>query len=454
MVSQSHESKTMSGWMTMKIQVRLIVAGVGFFAWSANLVWTTNTFAQSSSTERLLPTQQQLSRFGLERAWWGQATLNPSRDKVRHVSIDEEAVYIISSSGIVTAFDSETGQKRWAVLLGRVDQPSYPVVSNETLALVVVGSTLYAVDKNSGSTVWTLGLSGQPTASPGVDDQRVYIGTLDGSVYAYNLRKVRQLYQERRLPEWTAEALDWRASADDEITSSPIPRGRTVTFVSRDGSLYSVVAADKQLVYQLETDGAIVTPLATSGKMQYLASDDNTFFALNAQSGDIVWDFTSGLPIRRAPFVVGNDLYLTPERGGMYCLNAMEGTHRWWNASMHSFVAVVGDAVFASDVDGNLIRASRDEGGISAVLSLRAFSVRVPNDRTDRIFMSTSTGLIIALRKRGEAIPVYHKFPDRLPIMPEVTPEIAEPPAAEAAPATDDAAPPAAEATPESDESN
>jgi hypothetical protein len=31
---------------------------------------------------------------------------------------------------------------------------------------------------------------------------------------------------------------------------------------------------------------------------------------------------------------------------------------------------------------------------------------------------------------------VYHKFPDRLPILPEVAPEIAEPPAAEAAPET------------------
>jgi hypothetical protein len=92
--------------------------------------------------------------------------------------------------------------------------------------------------------------------------------------------------------------------------------------------------------------------------------------------------------------------------------------------------------VFASDADGNLIRATRAEGGISASMPMRAFSVRVSNDRTDRIFMSTDSGLVIGLRKRGETIPVYHKFPDRLPILPEVAPEIAEPPAAEAAPET------------------
>src|SRR5689334_22609595 len=106
-------------------------------------------FAQSANTDRTLPTAQQLSRFGLERAWWGQATLNPSRDKVRHVSIDEEMVYVISSSGVVTAFDSETGQKRWALMLGRFDQPSYPAVSNERLAMIVVGTTLYAIEKKT-----------------------------------------------------------------------------------------------------------------------------------------------------------------------------------------------------------------------------------------------------------------------------------------------------------------
>lgn len=414
--------------MTPSARFRMFIAGAALLALSCQ------SFGQSLNTERQIPTQQMLSRFGLERAWWGQATLNPSRDKVRHVSIDEEMVYVMSTSGVVTAFDSENGQKRWAALLGRYDQPGFPVVSNESLALVVMGSTLYAIEKHTGKTLWTLVLPGQPSTAPGVDDQQVYVGMLDGSVYAFSLRKVRQLYQEQRLPEWSAEAMTWRASAEKEITSPPVPSGRTVSFCSRDGSLYSVVASNKQLIYQLETDGAIVAPMATSGKIQYIASEDNTLFAINAQNGRMLWNFTRGLPIRRAPHVVGNDLYVTPDRGGMYCLNAIDGTQRWWQGSLISFIAVVGDAVFASDVDGNLIRATRAEGGISGVLPMRSFSVRVANDRTDRIFMSTESGLVIGLRKRGETIPVYHKFPDRLPILPEITPEVAAPPAAEAAP--------------------
>lgn len=392
--------------------------------------------AQSSDTDRSLPSQQQLSRFGLERAWWGQAVLNPARDKVRHVSMDEDMVYVISTSGVATAFDSETGKKRWALNLGRFDEPSYPLVSNEHLALAIVGTTLYAIEKESGAVTWTLDLPNQPSASPGVDEDQVYVGCLDGSVYAYSLRKIRLLYQEQRLPRWTAEAVTWRSAAAKEITSPPISTGRTVSYASRDGSLYSVGASDKQLIYQLETNGAILAPMATNGKILFLASEDNTLFALNAQNGRIIWDFTSGLPVRRAPFVISDDLYIAPDRGGLFCLNAADGSRRWWQPKLTSFIAVIGNSMYASDLDGNLVRASREDGGISGTLSMRSYAVRVANDRTDRIYMATESGLVVALRMRGETIPVFHKYPDRLPIIPEITPEEPEPPAAEAVPET------------------
>ncbi len=413
----------------MSVWNRVLVA-------SACLLTLSNAaLAQRQATGKLLPTQVQLSHFGLERAWWGQATLNPSRDKVRHVAIDEDLVYVQASSGVTTAFNSETGERLWATQLGRFDQPSFPAVSNEDLALIVVGSTMYGVDKLSGKTVWTLVLPGQPSTGPSVDDNQVYVGTLDGSVYAFSLKKIRQLYREQRLPQWSHEALVWRYQAGKEVTSPPIVTGRVVNFASRDGSLYSVSAPDRKLLYQLQTDAPIVAPLARSGKIQYMASEDNTFYALNVENGKVHWEFTSGLPIRRAPFAIANDLYITPDRGGMYCLEAATGTQRWWQPSLTRFLAVAGGSMFGSDDDGNLIKVSRANGAISGSFPLRVFTIRVSNDRTDRLYLSTESGLIIALRQKGELLPVFHKFPDRLPIVPLVTPEEAA--AEEAKPAAE-----------------
>ena len=96
------------------------------------IIGTTDDVAgQSVRGRSQIPMRSTLDRYGLERVWVGQATLNPSRDKLSHVVLDEEVVIAQASSGIVTAFDSETGRKFWSVQLGRTDLKSFAAVTNQ-----------------------------------------------------------------------------------------------------------------------------------------------------------------------------------------------------------------------------------------------------------------------------------------------------------------------------------
>ena len=401
----------------MKSFLRLFVVGL-----LAALAHSLPVFAQLK-TDSPLPTHQELNRLGLERGWWGHAVLNPSRDKIKHMSIDEDTIYMQANSGVTTAFDAESGQQLWAVHLGRFDEPSFPAVSNENQALIVVGSTMYALEKRTGKTVWTLILTGQPSTGPSLDDKHVYFGTLDGSVYAYSLRKIRQLYEERRLPQWSMEAQVWKYKAGKEITSPPISTGRVVNFGSSDGILYSVNAVDRKTIFQLETDKPIIAPLTRLDNTMFMASEDYTFYALNLFSGRVKWEFTSGLPIRKTPWALDNTLFLLPDRGGMYCLDPETGVRRWWKPDLTNFIAILGNTVAASDGNGNLVMVSRDKGETIGSLPLRRYTVRTGNDRTDRIYMATESGIVICLRQSGHTYPVFHRFPDRLPLLPEITPD-------------------------------
>lgn len=154
-----------------------------------------------------------------------------------------------------------------------------------------------------------------------------------------------------------------------------------------------------------------------------MASEDNTLFALNLFNGRVEWEFTSGLPIRKTPWAVVNDLYVLPDRGGMYCLNPATSERRWWKPEISNFIAMTGSTVAASDDEGNLVMVTRDKGETIGSLSLRRFTVRTGNDRTDRIYMATESGLVICLRQIGHTYPVYHRYPDRLPLLPEIEPE-------------------------------
>lgn len=380
--------------------------------------------AQSNSTvEGYIPSSI-LNRYGLETAWTAQAVMNPSRDKVAHLVLDEELLYVQATNGIITAFDAETGVRVWALRLGRFDEPSFPAESNETMAMVVVGTMMHGIDKRTGTLVWSIRLPGAPSTSPSADENQVYVGTLDGSVYAYSLRKIKELYGERKLPQWSHEAQVWRYQAAKEITSPPLTSGRTVNFASRDGSLYAVSAERRELTFQFETDKPIVAPMAQWGDTQYLASEDFTFYAINAASGQVRWQFIAGLPIRTSPEVVRGNLYIHPDRGGLFCLDAVSGTQKWWMPRLQQYVAVANDIVFARDDNKDIVMVAAADGRTIGRLPTGRFSRHVSNDRTDRVYLAMDTGRIAALRFRGRDFPVYHKHPERLPLLPDFAPEI------------------------------
>jgi outer membrane protein assembly factor BamB len=376
------------------------------------------------------PTPSVLDRYGLEIAWGGQAVLNPSRDKVASITSDEELVYVQASSGVLSAFDDETGQRRWAVRLGRFDEPTFPTVSNEDVVLAVVGTSMFGIDKRQGGILWTLRLPGPPSTGPAIDSEQIYVGTLDGSVYAFSLKKIRELYIERRLPQWSGETVLWRYQAGKEITSPPISDGSRVNFASRNGSLYSVSSFKASLQYQFETDAPIVAPMARVGDTQFLASEDYNFYAINATNGKVLWEFVTGLPIRKPPHAIGNSLFLAPDRGGLYCLDVGTGDLRWWHPKLTDFIATTHSVTFTRDWDGNLTLVNLKDGRMIGRVPASDYPHHVANDRNDRVYLATTTGRVMALRQTGHDMPIYHKFPERLPILPEFAPEVPAPPAA------------------------
>ncbi len=370
-----------------------------------------------------LPAERELSRLGLKLSWWNHATLDPSHDRVSYLTADEDGVYLQSGAGIVTAFDAETGSRLWSALLGPANAPSYPVVTNSHQMFLATGLNMFAVDKFTGRLAWHLTLPHHPSTSPGVDEEQAYIGSLDGSVYAFNLRKVRELYQDQKLPEWTNVATSWRYQAANEITSSPVSNGRVVNFASMDGSLYSVSATNGVLQFQFETNGPIRTPVGANQDSLFVASDDGRFSCITTENGQLRWSFVTGLPIRRSPRIVGPRVFLAPEGGGLFCLATDSGRRLWRQQEAVQFLAQSQDYVFAATSLGDLLLLSPDDGAILGTLCMRPYSIRVSNERTDRVIMASPQGVVLVLKEDDSAFPAYHQNPEQKPILPEFDPE-------------------------------
>ena len=404
--------------------------------------FSTEAFAQRSLAVEV-PTARQLARFGLERAWASQATIEIGRDVVRHVVLDEDSLYVQSSGGTVTAFDNETGRKRWALQLGSKDEPSYAVTSNEEMVLVIAGIHMYAIEKFGGDLLWTLQMNKQPSTSPVMDGDQVYFGSLDGSVHAYDLKKIHELHDQDRLPQWTNVAYNWRYKSAKEVTSPPVVGGGLVHFASRDNSLYAITAGTRKLQWQFETHRPISANLGESNGVLFLASEDFNVFCIDKITGSIRWQFIAVLPLRVQPRVINEDVYVFPHRGGMHCLSRVSGRRKYWRPNLVDFVGATRRLLFASDSVNNLVVMSRLDGATIGALPFRGFTHRLGNELTDRMYIATQSGLVVCIREIGQEFPTYHAYPDRQPILPEFAPEEPEDPAADPN-VVDPNAPPAA----------
>lgn len=372
-----------------------------------------------------LPKAAELSRNGLKMAWWGRASIDPGSEKVDFVTNDEEMVFVRSTTGIITAFDAETGRKMWATLVGRPNQQSYPPVSNADQLLVAVGMNLISLDKRTGDVIWELMLPKHPSAPPAVDDEQVYIGMVDGSVYGFDLRVTQTLHEQRRLPAFSHLAQIWRYQTPSEIVSPPISTSRSVCFASSSGSFYSVAAKGQKLIFQFETDGKIKTPLGRNETSILLASENSRMYCLNQDNGQYRWAFTSAHPIRQQPRFFGTRVYVTPETLGTYALNADTGSQIWdLPQEQARQVLMVGQSrLYAFNSQKEIAIIQTSDGKVVGKLPYRQFTMTPTNDRTDRMFLVTQEGMVVCLKERDSAIPTYHLYPERRPILPELTPE-------------------------------
>ncbi len=409
---------------------------------------TAATASAQTGTPIRVPTDGELGRYDLELAWSGNAVMDASRDLAVNIALDEESVYIQTRNGFVTALDAETGTRRWAQLFGRLDTPAFPVVTNQEMLLVVAGMQVYAVNKWNGHLLWKVTVPEQAGSPPTLDAERVYIATEQGSVYAFDLAKIYELHHAGKLPESGHLARLWRHRTSKSVEFPPVvvnyeridDKVRQITdvvFASQTGILYSVGAGDHKLSFQMETTKPISAPMGKLNSRIFLATGSQHVYCIDVATRKFVWEFTSRSPIRTAPRIIGDRCYLNPTDGTLYCVDVNTGVELWREDDAVDFVGQSARYLFASDKLGNLMLLVPDlethSTTIAARLPLRQFSIRGTNELTDRVYMCSPNGTVIAIRDRGSSFPLYYKNPEQRPIEPLLSVSAPEP-AADATP--------------------
>ncbi|MCE2414867.1 PQQ-binding-like beta-propeller repeat protein [Candidatus Poribacteria bacterium] len=157
-------------------------------------------------------------------------------------------------TGLADSELPENPQLLWTFQAGDMIESTAAVVDG----IVYVGAldgTLYAIDAQTGKKKWTYQVEGAIKASPSIHNGVVYFGDGDGIFHAVDINT-----QETK----------WQFTTEGEIISSANVVGDRVLFGSYDGFLYCLNRENGELVWKLETEGYVH---GTPGVWTHIAND-------------------------------------------------------------------------------------------------------------------------------------------------------------------------------------
>jgi outer membrane protein assembly factor BamB len=254
-------------------------------------------------------------------------------------AIADGLVYFSSDDGYLYAVHADDGTQAWRTDIGNFldrtarenlgnspDPTGYdyvqssPVVADGTVYVGSLDGNLYALAADTGEINWTFATAGKIRATPAVDQGTVYVGSWDKSIYAIDAR--------------TGEAR-WASPVGGQVQSTAVAANGLVYCASRKASVVALDAQTGALRWEHRYGNNMwveSSPRLVDGVIYIGSSGSKFILGLDALTGEPTAIFTSPDFHWSTPLVIGDILYIggtsfSPDlSGGLYSLRIVDGS--------------------------------------------------------------------------------------------------------------------------------
>ncbi|NHX37175.1 PQQ-binding-like beta-propeller repeat protein, partial [Halolamina sp. R1-12] len=235
------------------------------------------------------------------------------------------------------------GDKIWNTSTGD-NVLSSPTLANGTVYVGSYDGSLYAFDADTGTQKWSTATGGSIyQSSPTVANGTVYLGSYDGSLYAFDADTGTQ---------------KWSAATGDSISGSPTVANGTVYVGSADNSLYAFDADTGTQKWSAATGDNIKSSPTVANGTVYVGSWDNSLYAFDADTGTQKWSTATGGNIHwTSPTVANGTVYVGSYSQSLHAFDADTGTEKWSAATgdnIKSSPTVANGVVYVGSDDNSL----------------------------------------------------------------------------------------------------
>ena len=217
-----------------------------------------------------------------------------------------QTAIISTRGGLVMAFDSATGAKRWQQqLTGSVLTPA--LISNNRVILSANDGFLHGLSLQNGQSVWQFAtqvpaISVRGTAAPTLlDAKTALLATADGRLHAITV--------DNGLPQWSRRVGVGAGSSEVErmsdVDGMPIVDNNQLFAISYSGQLLGINLASREVLFVNEL--ASLKSLAVNNQQVIATSLDGKVVAYNRSNGEVLWE-SEELAYRHLtnPVMIGN----------------------------------------------------------------------------------------------------------------------------------------------------
>ncbi|MBZ5637344.1 MAG: PQQ-binding-like beta-propeller repeat protein [Acidobacteriia bacterium] len=246
------------------------------------------------------------------------------------------------------------GGVKWAFKAGG------PILTSPAVAdgVVYIGSLdghLYAVDQESGKEKWNFKSRMPIASSPAVAGGTLYFVSSAGALAAIDVATgmPRWVFATEFERKFEAKSLHGYLSpaqtipdAWDVFTSSPAVADGKVYFGSGDGNVYAVDATTGVLQWKFATKDVVHASPAVANHTVFVGSWDSYLYAIDADTGQEKWAFKTGedpaihnqVGFQSSAAVVDGTVYVGCRDAHVYAVDAATGRKRWDYPTSKSWV--------------------------------------------------------------------------------------------------------------------
>jgi outer membrane protein assembly factor BamB len=273
---------------------------------------------------------------------WKTSVENSSNDFFSQGILVDDIIYTTASNGQLYALDAASGDMLWNVFVGM--NPTRPYHVNGSL---FIGSHdgLHKVDiqwKSVGTKPF------DPIICPPVgQSSKVYIGTVEGDVYALDADSAMVLWHQ----QFSSET--WLEYNEDALV------------VSSGDTIYRLDPTTGSILWSKLVGGPLTTPATIIDDRIYTGSWDTKFFALDSSTGHIQWSLQTGWGIETEPAIAEQQLIFGSHDGNIYDVEKDSGTQQWFfscTSGIHQSPVVIDDLVICGSDDGYLYALDKETG--------------------------------------------------------------------------------------------